>query len=60
MWNAKEPKAETKLGSFCDEQSSRTWLAEGEIVGDEWVGAKKNHVEFKAMGSFPPHYSSIL
>lgn len=59
MRNAKEPKAETKLGRFYSAQSSRTWLAKREIVGDEWEGAQKN-MEFKAMGSFPPHYSSIL
>lgn len=41
MWNAEEPKAETKLGSFHGAQSSRTWLAKGEIVGDEWEGAQK-------------------
>lgn len=59
MCNAEEPKAETKLGCFYGTQSSRAWLAKGEIVGDEWEGAQKN-VEFKAMGSLPPHYSSIL
>lgn len=53
------PELRPGFEALTEHQSSHTWLAQREAVGDGWEGAPKT-VEFKAMGSFPHHYGSIL